>query len=677
MNYSKWSAARVCGSAPTALTAAGYTPLLAAMLAVRGIENTDEAENFIDGGAECLLDPMLFKDMDKAVRRIKKAIENREMLAVYGDYDVDGITATCLLTDWLRSKGTKCLTYIPDRIGEGYGINSAAIDKLKEKGVSLIISVDCGITAAAEAEHAKSVGIDLIITDHHECREETLPEALAVIDAKQPDCGYPNKDLAGVGVALKLVCAVEGGSSAVIERYSELAAIGTVADVVPLTGENRYIVRRGISLMEHSKRPGIAALLRESGAGDKRICATTIGFSLAPRLNAAGRLGCVPIALKLLMTDDAAEASSLAASLCDLNRRRQALEMGIWEDAKSMMSRKTPGLPIVLSSEKWHQGVIGIAASKLAEQYSVPTVMICLDGEKGKGSCRSCGDFNLFDALSACAEYLEGFGGHALAAGLNIRRERLDDFCHAFEEYYEHNKPTELPELCCDLEITDPELLSMEGVKSLSCLEPFGNGNPKPLMCILGARLERLCEIGGGRHLRMTVGYRGKSFECVYFSHSEKDVNVSTGELLDIAFTPQINEFRMRSAVQLQLTAVRRHDPRELCGNILDGKAELSEDKAAVYCPDRADFIKVWRRLLSLGGRVADNTDDVLRQCPVGIHPESFCICLSVLLELGLMRRGESGGIFGAGIIRDSAKVNLEDSSLIKRLRSKNGRRQK
>lgn len=676
MNYSKWSTAEVCGGADAPLTAAGYTPLLAAMLKVRGITSAEAAENFLEGGAECLLDPMLFKDMAKAVERIKAALKNKETLAVYGDYDVDGITATCLLADWLRSKGAECFTYIPDRIGEGYGINAAAIDKLRDKGVSLIISVDCGITAAAEALHAESVGIDLIITDHHECREETRPKALAVIDAKQPDCPYPNKDLAGVGVALKLVCACEGESLEAIERYSELAAIGTVADVVPLTGENRFIVRKGIEAMEHSKRPGIAALLRESGVGDKKICTTTIGFSLAPRLNAAGRLGCVPIALKLLMTQDPSEASSLATALCDLNRRRQTLETGIWEDAKGMMSQKAPGLPIVLSSEKWHQGVIGIAASKLAEQYSVPTVMICLDGEKGKGSCRSCGDFNLFDALSACAEYLEGFGGHALAAGLNIRREQLADFCKAFEDYYRHNKPTELPELCCDLEITEPELLDMDGVKSLSRLEPFGNGNPKPTLCILGARLERLCEIGGGKHLRMTVSYRGKSFECVYFSHSEKDINVSTGELVDIAFTPQINEFRMRCTVQLQLTAIRRHDPRELCESLLDGN-NVSEERAAVYCPDRADFVRVWRRLQSLGGTVADSIDAVLRQCPVGIHPESFCICLAVLIELGLMHRGKSGGIFGAGIIRDSAKVNLEDSSIIKRLRRENGRRQK
>ena len=677
MNYSKWSAARCCGDAPEALLAAGYPPLLASMLAVRGIETEERAREFLDGDSDCLRDPMLFKGMDKAVSRIKSALGAGETFAVYGDYDVDGITATCLLSDWLRSKGAECLTYIPDRIAEGYGLNCAAIDKLKAQGVSLIISVDCGITAAAEAKHAKEIGVDIIITDHHECREETLPSAVAVIDAKQPDCPYPNKELAGVGVALKLVCAVEGESAPVIERYAELAAVGTLADVVPLVGENRYIVRCGIDAMEHRPRPGIAALLRESGAGDKRITATTIVFSLAPRLNAAGRLGCVPVALKLLMTKDPAEASSLASVLCDLNRRRQMLEMSIWEDAKGMMSRKSPGLPIVLSSEKWHQGVIGIAASKLAEQYSVPTVMICLDGEKGKGSCRSCGGFNLFDALSACSEYLESFGGHALAAGLNIRRERLDDFCRAFEEYYEKNKPLELPELCCDLEITEPESLDMEGVEALSRLEPFGNGNAKPLMCILGCRLDRINEIGGGRHLRLGVSYRGKSFECVFFSHSERDLNVGVGDCIDIAFTPQINEFRQNRTVQLQITAVRRHDPRELCRSLLSGGDAFALRRAAVYCPDRSDFVKAWRRLQSLGGTVAEDFENVLRQCPVGLRPESFCICLCVLLELGLMRRGSSGGILGADIIRDSAKVNLEDSRIIKRLRRENGRRQK
>lgn len=669
MNYSNWKIEECPTDKLKMFTDAGYPALLAALLSVRGFGNVQEAKSFLDGGAELLCDPLLMKDMDRAAARIRRALSMRETVAVYGDYDVDGITSTCLLTDWLRSRGLECYPYIPDRIGEGYGLNSAAIDTLHGKGVSLIISVDCGITAAEEAKYAREVGVDLIITDHHECREQTIPEAIAVIDPKQDDCMYPNKDLAGVGVALKLVCAVEGKSEEIVERYADLAAIGTVADVVPLTGENRYIVRRGLERLRNPTRPGLAALLRESGASEKKISSSTIGFLLAPRLNAAGRLGEVSVAGKLLMTHDLKEANELAGELCELNRRRQHLETEIWDDASGMIDGRTSSAPIVLASEKWHQGVIGIAASKLAEQYSRPTIMICLDGDKGKGSCRSYGGFNLFDALSACAEYLEGFGGHALAAGLNIRRDKLRQFCRAFSEYYEHNKPAERPTLCCDIQITDPRILDMQGVGSLSRLEPYGSGNPKPTLCILGARLEKITPIGGGKHLRLGISYKGAEFECVFFSHCESELGLRAGDRIDIAFTPQINEFRLRRSVQLQITEVRKHDPRPLCGMILDD--ELPVREASAYCPDRGAFVKVWRRLQAVGGSVAGDIDGIISQCPNGIEPERFCICLRVLCEMGLLRTVSPGSVFGARIVSGSAKVNLESSELIKRLKAR------
>lgn len=669
MNYSNWKIEECPTDKLKMFTDAGYPALLAALLSVRGFGSVQEAKSFLDGGAELLCDPLLMKDMDRAAARIRRALSMRETVAVYGDYDVDGITSTCLLTDWLRSRGLECYPYIPDRIGEGYGLNSAAIDTLHGKGVSLIISVDCGITAAEEAKHAREVGVDLIITDHHECREQTIPEAIAVIDPKQDDCMYPNKDLAGVGVALKLVCAVEGKSEEIVERYADLAAIGTVADVVPLTGENRYIVRRGLERLRNPTRPGLAALLRESGASEKKISSSTIGFLLAPRLNAAGRLGEVSVAGKLLMTHNLKEANDLAGELCELNRRRQHLETEIWDDASGMIDGRASSAPIVLASEKWHQGVIGIAASKLAEQYSRPTIMICLDGDKGKGSCRSYGGFNLFDALSACAEYLEGFGGHALAAGLNIRRDKLRQFCRAFSEYYEHNKPAERPTLCCDIQITDPRILDMQGVGSLSRLEPYGSGNPKPTLCILGARLEKITPIGGGKHVRLGISYKGAEFECVFFSHCESELGLRAGDRIDIAFTPQINEFRLRRSVQLQITEVRKHDPRPLCGMILDD--ELPVREASAYCPDRGAFVKVWRRLQAVGGSVAGDIDGIISQCPNGIEPERFCICLRVLCEMGLLRTVSPGSVFGARIVSGSAKVNLESSELIKRLKAR------
>lgn len=674
MKYSDWKIPCAAPCVPQGLLDAGFTPLLAAVLALRGFSAPDEANAFLRGGEELLLDPMLMRGMDKAVQRIRRALENREIIAIYGDYDVDGITATCLLTDWLCCKGAECVSYIPDRIEEGYGLNCEAIESLGRKGVRLIITVDCGITAYDEAEFARQHGIDVIITDHHECRDIMIPNAVAVIDPKQTDCAYPNKDLAGVGVALKLACAVDGDSSRIINKYADIAAVGTIADVVPLRGENRYIVKSGLRSLENDARPGLAALIREAGVEERRMNASTIGFSIAPRLNAAGRLGCVPIALNLLMTQDKLKASTLASELCDLNRRRQNLETDIWEDALSMMSGHPADIPIVLSSDKWHQGVIGIAASKLAEQYSLPTIMICMDGDKGKGSCRSFGDFNLFDALSACSEHLEGFGGHALAAGLNVKRDKLSDFKKAFAEYYLKNRPGELPELSCDLLIANPQMLDMKGVESLEQLEPFGSGNPKPTMCICGAVVEKIMPIGGGKHLRINVRYGGESFECVYFGHNEADICLREGDIADIAFTPQINEFRLRRTVQLQISEMRRHDPRLTCDKIMSSVNCIPADICYAYCPDRAAFALAWRRIKALGGVIAGDVDGVLRQCPQGLEPEKFCICICVFCELGLMKKPQ-GIAYGAEISNDGAKVNLDDSVIIRKIKDCNGRK--
>lgn len=674
MKYSDWRIPGGAAYVPQELTDAGFTPLLAAVLALRGFSTPEDANTFLRGGDELLIDPMLMRGMDKAVPRIRSAIENGEKIAVYGDYDVDGITSTCLLTDWLGSKGAECLSYIPDRIEEGYGLNCDAIKKLGEKGVKLIITVDCGITAFDETEFARGMGIDLIITDHHECRDLVLPNAVAVIDPKQDGCEYPNKDLAGVGVALKLACAVDGDSKKIIKKYADIAAVGTIADVVPLRGENRYIVRTGLRNLENNARPGLAALIREAGAEERKMNASTIGFSIAPRLNAAGRLGCVPVALKLLMTHDKYEAGQLASELCDLNRRRQMLETDIWDDALNMMSTHPTDVPIVLSSDKWHQGVIGIAASKLAEQYSLPTIMICMDGDKGKGSCRSFGNFNLFNALSACSEHLDGFGGHALAAGLNIKRDKLQDFEAAFAEYFIKNRPEELPMLNCDLLIADPGMLDMEGVESLDMLEPFGSGNPKPTMCICGAVVEKIIPIGGGKHLRMSVRYGGESFECVFFGHTESDIKMKEGDIADLAFTPQINEFRLRRTVQLQISELRRHDPRAVCDEILRSGDRLPADTVYAYCPDRAAFAQAWRRIKAIGGTVAGDIDGVMRQCPQGLEPEKFCICICVFCELGLMQRTDDSA-YGASIITDCAKVRLEDSEIIRKIKESNGRK--
>ncbi|MDO4991122.1 MAG: single-stranded-DNA-specific exonuclease RecJ, partial [Eubacteriales bacterium] len=585
---------------------------------------------------------------------------------VYGDYDVDGITATCLVTDWLRSRGVACTPYIPDRNEEGYGLNCAALDTLREKGVSLVITVDCGITAVEEARYAGQLGIDMVITDHHECSPDALPEAAALVDCKRGGDDYPNKNLAGVGVAFKLVCACEGGAKEALERYADLVAIGTVADVMPLTDENRYLVRRGLAQITRSARPGLAAMLRESGIDPARLTASTVGFSLAPRLNAAGRLGQASIAGELVLCRDEKTAGELAHSLCELNRERQRIENEIWREANAMMAGKAPEGPIVLASERWNQGVIGIAASRLAEQYSLPAIIVCLNGEIGKGSCRSYGGFNLYEALSACSEHLIGFGGHALAAGLNIRREKLDDFRRALGEYYRQNRPEPTPEVQCDLLITDPELLSLENVRSLDQLEPYGNANPKPVLCVSGVPLEALTEVGGGRHCRMRIRLGNTPFECIFFSHSAAEAGVREGEKIDMAFTPQVNEYRGSVSVQLVAIAVRPHDGSGLCAAILEGDPGVNR-AAAPWCPDRADFVRVWRSMHA-GFTVAADTEGVLAQCPKGMSPETFCLCLMVLCEAGLLAGGS--GVFSSRPADIGGKADLEATGLLRTLRS-------
>ena len=489
MKYSDWKIPYSLPQISDELLKAGYNPLLAAILSLRGINTPEEAGKIVGEGA-CVYDPYLLQGMDAAVKRIKLAVKRREHVAVYGDYDVDGITSTCLLSDYLSSLGLDCEPYIPDRGEEGYGINCSALDYLKSLGVTLVISVDCGITAVEETEYARLIGIEIIITDHHECKEGSVPAAVSVIDPKQSGNCYPNSCLAGVGVALKLACACAGNSDEIIERYADLVAVGTVADVMPLIGENRYLVKTGLKKLSEGSRPGLEAMFKESSIDKTKLNSTTIGFILAPRLNAAGRLDQAMTALKLLMSTDCDIAGALAKELCELNRQRQAIENEIWEEAKAILSDTQPDAPIVLASDKWHQGVIGIAASRLAEYYSLPTIMVCLNGDIGKGSCRSFGGFNLFEALNACSEHLLGFGGHALAAGLNISKDKLEIFRSALAEYYHSNKPTPQPLVNCDILIKDPKLLSIENVRSLDLLEPYGNGNPKPTLCISGARIE-------------------------------------------------------------------------------------------------------------------------------------------------------------------------------------------
>ena len=684
MKYKQWNICTPPAETCRSMIAAGIPPLPAIVLCARGLDTPKKAQDFLDDREDLLHDPFLLKDMDRAVARIRKALEQKETIAVYGDYDVDGITATCLLTDFLRRQGANVVFYIPDRMEEGYGLSHQAVESLHEQGVSLIITVDCGITAVTETVRAAQLGIDVVITDHHECKE-VLPDAVAVVNPHRMDCQYPFPSLAGVGVAFKLVLALGGVEcrQELLDEYADLTAIGTVADVMQLTGENRAIVRAGLQALKHTRRPGLRSLIREAGAEDKPLTASTIGYTLAPRINASGRMGCASMAGELLLTEDPVRAEELARELCALNRERQSIESAIYEECVARLDRQGGSHSvIVLANESWHQGVVGIVASRLAEKYSCPTFMICLQDGKGKGSCRSFGGFNLFAALEQNSELLEDFGGHELAAGFTISEEHIDTFRTRMEAAVLARTGGEamISVLQADAQITDPALLSQEGVESLSLLEPFGAGNPKPVFVLSGASILSLFEVGGGRHLKLRLRHQGATFEGIFFSANIAQLGLAPGDRVDVAFTPQINEFRGVRSVQLQVcdlqsAPTRAQAERSLFERLQAGE-HLSATEAQSITPSREEFEAVWRYIKRHASTspLEDSPARLAKNIAKAHHiREGYArtmVCIQVFDERGLIRvESRSTGRMRIDLCHVEAKVDLEESELMRRLR--------
>ena len=686
MKYDRWNL-RPSGPAGSRaeLERAGLPPLCAAVLCARGVDTAPAASAFLAHGPDLLHDPFLLRDMEKAVERISRAIREQETLAVYGDYDVDGITATCLLTQFLRTLGGQVVSYIPDRTEEGYGLNNHAIDALARQGVTLIVTVDCGITAAQEVEYARALGVDVVITDHHQCKE-VLPQAVAVVDPRRPDCSYPFPDLAGVGVALKLALALTAPAQRpqVLLDYGELAAIGTVADVMLLQGENRALVHLGLERLADCSRPGLQALLREAGCPRGQVPTTvTIGYGLAPRINAAGRMEQAGTALELLLTQDPQRGQELAQELCQLNRLRQAIELEIFQHCDQLLTH-TPALSapvIVLAGEGWHQGVIGIVASRLAEKYACPAFMISLDGDKGKGSCRSFGGFNLFGALERCAPLLDSYGGHELAAGFSIRRDNIPAFraalCQLVEEFAGY-QPME-SSLDVDCEIPHCSLLSTQDVESLSLLEPFGSGNPKPVFLLRSVCVLSHTDVGGGRHLKLKLRRDGVVMDAIFFSANTAACGIENGQRLDIAFTLQINQFRGNRTVQLQLcdlrpAPTRSQLERSLFRRLQAGEA-LSPWEASLMLPQRRDFAHLWRYLeqLCAAGPAQAPMDQLLRQVTRSFSGHrsygKALVCLHVMDERGLIQVAVQNQQATVRLCRPREKVDLEQAGMMRQLR--------
>ena len=661
MKFQKWRIAEPHPEAAARLTAAGYPCLVSAVLASRGIATAEEAAAFLEHEQRLTYSPFLMADMDKAVERVQRALADHERIAVFGDYDVDGITATCILVDYLQSRGADVLHYIPRRIEDGYGLSVDAIEGLYRKGTRLLITVDCGITGVEEVDFANSLGMDVVVTDHHECKE-TLPRAVAVVDPHRPDCSYPFKHLAGCGVALKLALALGGPDreEALFSRYCTLAAIGTVADVMQMSGENRTIVSRGLAAIEHSDFIGLHALLKEAGLAGREITSVQIGFVLAPRINAAGRMGAADKAAELLLCTDPAEAERMARELCALNRERQNVEQTIYSQAEEMIAR----LPdrdrsaLVLESSRWHQGVVGIVASRLSEKYSRPSFMIHLNGDTGKGSCRSWRGFNLFAALENCKDLLLGFGGHELAAGFTIEeanipafRERMNDYARSFQ-----GGAAPVSVLDVDVAITHPSAVTLEELEALSALEPYGSGNARPVFCLLGATLLRTQNVGQNRHLKLRLGKGSAQFDGIFFSTVAEDCGCRPGDRVDAAFYLQVNEFRGSRTVQLQMVDLRpslRPSGREQESLALAeqcaARPPISARDARRLLPTREQFAAAWRfleRTVPEGGLTTGYLP-LLRTLAAELgKAEPFpraALCLAVFAERGLLTLERQG----------------------------------
>ena len=687
MKFHKWNIPAPKRTAADKLTEAGYPWLVSEVLAQRGVTSAEDAAAFLERDRSLTHSPFLMKDMDAAVERISRAVSDGERIAVFGDYDVDGITATCIVVDYLKGRGADCLHYIPRRVEDGYGLGRDAILSLHQRGVELLITVDCGITGVEEVEYARTLGMDVVITDHHECKEE-LPAACAVVDPHRPDCAYPFKHLAGCGVALKLVLALGGSDreEALFARYCTLAAIGTVADVMLMAGENRTIVSRGLESIDQSDFTGLHALLQEAGLADKAITSVQIGFVLAPRINAAGRMGAADMAADLLLCDDEQQAASLARQLCALNRERQAVEQDIFSQALDMIEAlpREERSALVLSSDEWHQGVVGIVASRLSEKYSCPSFMIHLNAGVGKGSCRSWGGFNLFAALESCSDLLLGFGGHELAAGFTIEEKNIPVFRTRMNQYAKAYRGGEAPVSSLDIDVvlTHPGRVTLEEVEALDALEPYGAGNSRPVFCLRGATLERAQNVGQNRHLKLRLSKGSAQFDGIFFSAVSQTCGVAVGSRVDAAFYLQVNEFRGSRSVQLQMVDIRpslscsgrEEESLRLVERCLAGET-LQNKEAARLLPSREHCVRVWRALQRLVPPEGLQTHYLpfVRQLAADTGgTESFAraaLCLEVFRERGLVSLRHKDDEIRLVLTDRGKKVSLEESLYLQQLK--------
>ena len=673
---------------------AGISQLLAKVFISRGIADSRYVRNFLNPSLDKLHSPFLLKDMEKAVDRIVYAIENKERIVIYGDYDVDGVTSTSILFDFLTSVGAEAGFYIPDRFDEGYGLSDSAVDNVIKMEAAVVITVDCGISAVNEINRLNNNNITVIVTDHHECKEE-LPEAFAIINPHRPDCTYPFKELAGVGVVFKLVhalCKVLDFGEQYL-KYLDLVTLGTVADVVQLVDENRILVKFGLGAIEKSDNPGLKALIAVSGLKDKPVNTYGVGFALAPRINAAGRTGSAARAVKLFTTCDLQLADEIAGELNEANKYRQQTEVEILQQAIEYVESQVDiqkEKVIVAAGKGWHHGIIGIVASRITERYYRPCILISEEDGTGRGSGRSIEGFNLFQALSHCESLLVKYGGHELAAGLSLNIANLDEFKKNINDYADSILTPEalIPRIKVDCSLSKGEITT-SSVLELELLSPFGPGNPCPVFSLEALKLREIRTVGDGKHLKLKLEDSPLCVDAIAFNMGEKAGSFIVSDMLDSVFSLEINTWNSMQKVQLVLKDLKLHKAIVFSSfndyNInIDDLGSANAMKPEEIIPDRADLAAVYQHIRGDQPKktitesiVRFNAEDLFRlskivsdKYKVSMNQFKLYKCIEIFEELNLLKKEPFGDRGLAITIKGSGKekVNLDDSTLYRKL---------
>ena len=652
--------------------------LLAGLLAARGFTEPEEALSFL-AGEDSISDPMLMKDMDKACARIHKALETGETIVIYGDYDVDGVTATSLLYEQLKGLGGNVKCMLPSREGDGYGLSRRAIDRIHEKGYTLIVTVDNGISAVEEAAYAASLGIDLVITDHH-LPPSTLPTAVAVVDPRQKDDHSPFKELCGAGVAFKLCAALEDCMpEELLEFCSDLAAIGTVADVMPLVGENRTIVKAGLQNLQHTERPGLAALLEEVGLAGKTVTADNVSFGIAPRLNAAGRMDSAASALQLVLCEDPDRACCLARHLNEINAQRQETEQKIEKAVEEMLAaepQRTQDRVMLLWGAGWHQGVIGIVASRLVEKFGRPVMVVSIaENGEAKGSGRSVPGFNLHACITACSDLLLRFGGHAMAAGLLVREENLPELRRRMNEWAARECPViQAPPLMCDLSLRLARV-TVEEVRAVERMAPFGADNPAPVFLLERAIVEGIYPVSDGKHSRLRLHQGSASLYAVWFGMPPEQVPYQTGDAVDAALSLSVYEGARGAQISgrildLHPAGLGPDAARQAAlVEALKRGAVLSPEERQLVCPSREEVAAVYRELKTRRWH-ADDLQPLCARMGTDSTGKTL-VAVEALRQVGLVADAERDGVTCLELVRVAGKKNLADAPILKCLEEK------